>query len=128
MLALNRYGETPLMIAAQRGQSGIVFDLLQAGADGNVQDSQRRTALMLAARQGSTKIATLLVNAGADISIKALDDRTAVDCAFSTDHVSLAAKLIESQAKREIKSCFLNCEREGDSFLNNVRGISTDIE
>jgi ankyrin repeat protein len=59
---------TPLMVAAARGSSYIVSSLIQAGADKEAIDINRRTALMHAALKGRASTVMLLIKSGASIT------------------------------------------------------------
>ena len=56
----NKYGETPLMVAAERGQTDEVRRLLQAGADLTLKDHEGITALEKAQRNRHADVAALL--------------------------------------------------------------------
>ena len=68
--ALDRYGQTALMLAAHQGHVEIVQLLVEHGADLNVTAKYNLSALMLAVVGGHENIARLLARAGADLSIK----------------------------------------------------------
>ena len=66
--ALDRAGETPLMIAARVGEPELAMALLEHGAAVDARDEQfGQTALMIAAREGHLETARVLVAAGADV-------------------------------------------------------------
>jgi ankyrin repeat protein len=67
--ALDRYGQTALMLAAHHGHGEIVELLVEHGADLNVTAKYTLSALMLAVVAGHKNIARLLARAGADLSI-----------------------------------------------------------
>lgn len=68
--ALDRYGQTALMLAAHQGHVEIVELLVEHGAELNVTAKYNLSALMLAVVAGHENIARLLARAGADLSIK----------------------------------------------------------
>jgi len=78
-------GMTPLMIAAQEGETKIVKVLLAIGSDINAKDNDGVTALMIAADEGHTEIVKALLAGGADVNRKANDGRTALTLATSKD-------------------------------------------
>jgi hypothetical protein len=66
----NRYGWTPLMIAAKRGHRSLVKLLLKEGCDVNaVAEAHGYTALALAAQAGHAEIVQTLLNAGAKVQV-----------------------------------------------------------
>jgi ankyrin repeat protein len=65
---LDRFGRTPLALAAARGEDEVARLLLEAGADPNRPGERGVTPLGIAARQGSTGVADLLLSAGAEPS------------------------------------------------------------
>jgi ankyrin repeat protein len=63
----NRYGLTPIAIAAANGNAAMIGMLLDAGADANAPDPAGDTPLMNAARVGSVDSVTLLLDRGAKV-------------------------------------------------------------
>ena len=59
-------GQTPLMIAAEKGYLEEVEGLLEFAADPNIQDNKGISALMIASDKGRSKIVRALVKWGAD--------------------------------------------------------------
>ena len=68
--AANRYGVTPLAVAATNGSAGVVEALLKAGADANASLPEGQTVLMTAARTGSADTIAALLRAGAAVNAK----------------------------------------------------------
>ena len=67
--AANRYGVTPLSLAARNGDAGLIRRLLAAGATVKAADAalpERQTLLMLAAPTGDVASVTALLAAGSD--------------------------------------------------------------
>lgn len=60
-------GTSALMVAAGKGQTAFVKELLSHGADVNAQDLDNWTALLCATKSGHLEIVELLVENGADI-------------------------------------------------------------
>ena len=56
----NKYGETPLMVAAERGQTDEVRRLVQAGADATLKDNDGSPALDKARHAGRHEIIEIL--------------------------------------------------------------------
>ncbi len=69
--ALDRYGQTALMLAAMHGRDEVVALLLEHGADPDVTAKYGLSALMLAVVNHHDRIAHWLVDAGADTSLRA---------------------------------------------------------
>jgi len=65
----NKYGWTPLMLAANEGQTPIVSLLLSAGADVHAINNFGASALAYAALAGECKIIQLLLDAGASVKV-----------------------------------------------------------
>lgn len=68
--AANRYGVTPLHVAATNGSAAAIERLVAAGADVNAQLPDGETVLMTAARTGQPDAIKALVNKGANVSAK----------------------------------------------------------
>ena len=62
----NRYGNTPLHLAAETGALDVVTALVEAGADLSVRDVDWNTPLHLAIARGELATAEVLLRAGAD--------------------------------------------------------------
>jgi len=82
-------GWTPLMWAACNARNDIVEQLLDSGADTNLQNWQGETALYLAASCGNARGCELLVVAGADYSLHTCDGANPAHAAAAGGHVSV---------------------------------------
>lgn len=96
--ARDRYGQTALMLAAQRGHRAVVETLIAHGADLNVTAKFGLSALMLAIIAGHVEIARLLGRAGSDLSIRGTGapgfaDKTAHDLAAERGMRELSEEL-----------------------------------
>ena len=74
-------GWTPLMHAADKGNSILVEYLLQSKADPNIRAADGETALFIAAVRGHLEIIAALMKAGADPTITGARGKTAVEIA-----------------------------------------------
>ena len=88
--ARNRYNQTALMVAAQRGHAAIVEALLQAGAKLDATAKYSLSAAMLAVVAGHQAIALRLIRAGADVRLRGsgapgFADKTVFDLARERD-------------------------------------------
>jgi ankyrin repeat protein len=66
----NRYGITPLWLAATNGNALLIEALLKAGADANTSMPQGETVLMTAARAGNPDAVQALLAHGADVDAR----------------------------------------------------------
>jgi ankyrin repeat protein len=66
----DRFGHTPLMLAAREGNLSEVQSLLQRNADLSAVSNKGKTALHYASANGHTAIIRLLVASGADVNIR----------------------------------------------------------
>ena len=87
-----RFGITPLMVAAIRGDATSAALLLAAGAYPGRTDEYGRTALVLAVQYGSADVLVRLVEAGAQVDVRMYDFRRtpAMDAASRGDLEALA--------------------------------------
>jgi len=95
----NRYGVTPLALAASIGSAGMIDLLLGAGADANDPDPAGETPLMAVARVGALEAATVLLNRGA--SVDATDQtyqQTALMVAVRENHPDVVKLLLSRGA------------------------------
>ena len=86
-------GETPLKIAVVRDDVQIVTDLLEAGANPNLQGEDDYTPLHHAASHGHLEIISLLLAHGASNSLVNMDGRAPSDIARSMGHKAAYALL-----------------------------------
>lgn len=68
--ALDRYGQTALMLAAHRGYREMVEILVEGGADLDATAKFSLSALMLAVTAGHVDVARVLARAGTDLRIR----------------------------------------------------------
>ncbi len=92
----NGADETPLIVAAEKGEAEIVQILTEAGANLNLyQAGSGTTALMCAASENHIKVADLLLTAGANPLIVNHDGFLALHIAISQGHPEMARFLID---------------------------------
>jgi len=89
----NIKGRTPLMLAAFRGNTAAVINLLERGADVNARDGDGDTALMFAAYKGHALVVALLLQYGANVYARARNGWTAKKAAQSGLHEHIADML-----------------------------------
>jgi ankyrin repeat protein len=101
----NVYGKTPLMIAAYRGHSLMVFSLLGRNANLKLCDYAGRTCLHYAAQRKSGNILRMLLIAAKEIiDVKDIYGDTALACAINGKFISCAKMLLEFGANPFIGS------------------------
>lgn len=61
----NQFGVTPLIVAVEEGNGGVLAHLVGLDADLEITERQGYTALSLAAQQGHDQIVTILLRSGA---------------------------------------------------------------
>ena len=81
------------MLAAHRGDPGVVNMLLERGADIDARNNGGFTPLMFAARQGHDQVIEILLNRGANANIRNERRETAADLARAANHLKLADRL-----------------------------------
>jgi ankyrin repeat protein len=96
--ALDRYGQTAIMLAAHAGHREIVEILIAHHANLNITAKFGLSALMLAVVAGHGDIARLLAKAGADLSLRGTGapgfyDKTAYDLAVERGMLELSVEL-----------------------------------
>lgn len=91
---LNGYGETPLILASQLGNSNAIGILLAQGGDPNIPNKQGKTALMYAAEKPiKTENVKTLLAYGADPELTDADGKSALDMAHSIHADRLTAEI-----------------------------------
>lgn len=129
----NRYGETPLMYAIQRGSLDIVKLLLDNGVDVNSQNKYTESILMIAIYSSPAYIRTemvkLLINQGAEVNYQDVRGYTPLIVAVnnttdvfgeSYDSLAVINLLIENGADVNIKN------KSGDTALMYASMVMSD--
>lgn len=96
--AFEHEGWNPLLYAAFEGRLAIVEKLLAKGANPNALAPNRTTALMFAARNGHEDVVILLLKAGADLDWKNDQNETADTWAAKNRNTDIA-ELIQAERK-----------------------------
>ncbi|CAG9799312.1 unnamed protein product [Chironomus riparius] len=94
----NERGETPLHIAAKKGDLEGAKKLLEQGSNPNVTDFAGWTPLHEAANHGHYHLAQILIKFGANVMATGLDDMTPLHDAASFGNQKLVKMLIEKGA------------------------------
>lgn len=75
----DKQGMTPLLLAAQVGDAGVVQLLLQAQSDVNGRSADGFTPLMFATQAGNASVMRMLIDAGADTAARNVRGQRAFD-------------------------------------------------
>lgn len=89
---------TPLQLAARNSNSGVVTELLRAGASVSQRNADRFTALRYAARYNDAETVRVLVNAGADPNERYNDGWRPIHFAARYNSVDVIQALIDAGA------------------------------
>ncbi|XP_047524778.1 ankyrin repeat domain-containing protein 12 isoform X4 [Pieris napi] len=100
----NERGETPLHVAAIRGDHDQVKKLLEQGQDPDVTDFAGWTPLHEACSYGWFQVVVVLVNGGANVNAKGLDDDTPLHDAATSGNLEMVKFLIEHSAEPFVKN------------------------
>ncbi|XP_073228579.1 protein fem-1 homolog B-like [Porites lutea] len=103
--------QTPLMIAAKRGQMKVVTFLTEHGADLDLRDEDDQTALHYAVcgSDVSCEILSYLIENGAEVNaLTRLDNSTPLMLACEYGHMSAVSSLIEHGAKVNLQDAMGN--------------------
>ena len=97
--AANRFGATPLSLAATNGNAAMIEKLLKAGEDANAVVSESGdTVLMLAARTGKPDAVAMLLTHGADVNKTNATGQTALMWAAAERNAAAVQVLVDHKA------------------------------
>jgi len=98
--------KTPLMIAAQSGDAGLVAHMIDDGVDVNATNANGGTALMFAAIGGDPTVTAILLRAGARTDRKAMLGWTALALAAVKGHTAVAESLLAAGADPDVRDAY----------------------
>ena len=118
--ALDRYGQTALMLAATEGGLPTVAWLIAQGAELDHTAKFGLSAVMLAAVNGHDRVAVVLAEAGADLSLRGTGapgfaGKTAADLATERGHEAMTARLAAPTESKPERGSRPDERREGTS-------------
>ncbi len=127
---------TPLIMAAQHGQTKAVELLLNKGALVDFTDARRRTALGKAAEHGCTGALNLLIQHGAQVNFSGDGAQTALMYAAQNGHDAAVQALLEKGAKLNVansrgRTALILAAEQGQTDTVNLliaRGANVDQE
>ncbi|XP_078607974.1 uncharacterized protein LOC144879950 isoform X1 [Branchiostoma floridae x Branchiostoma japonicum] len=90
----NERGETPLHMAAIKGDADLLKQLIKQGAEVNAKDFAGWTPLHEACNHGYYEVAKMLLQAGANVNTQGLDDDTPLHDAASNGHPHQIVELL----------------------------------
>ena len=99
-----RHGDTPLTLAAEKGDVRMGELLLELGADLNGTDSEDRTPLHLAAMFGRAAFAKMLISRGATVDAGAGAGGTPLQYAAANGQAEVARTLLDAGADPDAKN------------------------
>lgn len=101
--AKNKFGMTPLHIAADGGYNKIVELLLKENANINaLEDNNNYTPLMIAVEKNNPSLVQYFIDEGADLNLQDNEGNTALHIAFENGYNEIADKLIAQKANQNI--------------------------
>lgn len=102
----NRKGETPLHLAAIKGEVEAVRELLEQGADPNLKDNAGWTPLHEACNHGYLGVAEMLVRGGALLNTPGYENDSPLHDAVRNGHVGIAKLLLEQGASQTVLNMY----------------------
>src|SRR5437773_2455441 len=103
--AANRYGLTPIQLAASNGHAAMIEKLLAAGVDPNFANPGGETVLMRASRTGNMDAIRLLLARGANVNAKESErGQTALMWAVLENHADVVKLLLARGADMNAKT------------------------
>ena len=103
--AANKYGSTPLLEAAVRGNPVVIEKLLKAGADVKAGNGDGQTALLILSRTSNVAAAKLLISHGANVNVtEHWHEQTPLMWAAAESQPAMVKLLLDHGAKVDARS------------------------
>jgi ankyrin repeat protein len=100
-------GKTALMVAAKAGDSALVKNLMDAGANPNAENINGGTPVMFAAITGDKTTLKILIKAGVDISARGSNGWSALMVAAAKGHVEATRLILDAGAEVNTTDVYL---------------------
>jgi len=97
-------GETPLILAAQRGHASVVGALLRHGADHATRDAQGFSPLLYASQAGHQRVVEILIRHRVDVDGGDMDGFTPLMYASASGHVACVEALVAAGADQQARA------------------------
>ncbi|XP_044260383.1 uncharacterized protein LOC123008580 [Tribolium madens] len=111
---VNKFGETPLLVASTNGYDTIVRNLIQSGAMIDICDNDGFSPLHKSCRVGHHNIVDILIQKGAQIDICDKDGDTPLHLAAYHGHDNITEMLILTKTKLDV------CDNDGSTPLHKA--------
>jgi ankyrin repeat protein len=126
--AKNRHGQTPLLIAIDKGYGFmapmLAPMLIDRGADISVKDNHGNTALHIAIVKGNVEMALALLACGIDFDVKNANGKTALALAVGGRDVKMIQEMVERAGmKRASAAAAASAEQP---YAKRARGEDQD--
>jgi len=114
----DHFGNTPLMIAVDKGHYKIINMLLDSGADIDNANKTGQTSLMIATANNYTRIVEILMFMGADVNKTNNDGMTSLNIAASKGNSKIVKMLLElgadiNKKNRNKETPLISAKQEG---------------
>ena len=90
---------SPLCVACQDGHTGLVRDMLAAGAKIDLQTKDGKSPLYVACQEGRTKVVHTLLSRGARVDLLACGAESALHVACCKGHMEVVCALLSAGAE-----------------------------